>query len=114
LRRHANKPPPPPGAPGIFALQESGALRTLFQSGGFTEIEMRTVDQSISLSSADEAVQMIQEAFGLYRSIIGDQPVPVQEAAWSEVRQALGRLESESRLRATGRFHVAAGRKPPV
>jgi ubiquinone/menaquinone biosynthesis C-methylase UbiE len=112
LRRHANKAPPPPGAPGIFALANAGQLSTLLRDAGFTDVSVKTIDENLDMDSAEDAMQMIKEAFGVYRAIIGDQPARTQEDAWAEVLDFLKRFEGAYGLRVTSQFHVASGAKP--
>jgi cyclopropane fatty-acyl-phospholipid synthase-like methyltransferase len=112
LRRHANKPAPPPGSPGIFALADADGLHALVQHSGFDDVTVTTIDEPLAMASAADAVQMIKEAFGVYRALIGDQPEEVQQAAWSEVMAILKRYEDQSGLHVPAQLHVVAGQKP--
>ena len=111
LCRHAGKPVPTAG-PGLFALADPAVLTSLVVDAGFDQVTVTTLDTSWELSSADEAVSMIREAFGNYRAVIGDQPEATQAAAWAEVRNALSRFETTRGFVCPGQVHVVGGRKP--
>jgi len=109
LLRHAGKPPPAAGRPGIFALGAPGVLTRLLGDGGFVGIEERTLAVSLRLPSARQALTMMQEAFALYRAIVSDQPSDVQAAAWKEVAEALETFETPAGFVGPTEILVAAG-----
>jgi ubiquinone/menaquinone biosynthesis C-methylase UbiE len=111
LRRHANKPAPAPGGPGIFALADPATLEVLLREAGFAEVMVRTIEQPLAMRSAADAVRMIQDAFGVYRAVISDQPPAVREAAWAEVARALSRFEGPDGFRAPAMVHAVGGQK---
>lgn len=41
------------------------------------------------MASAEDALQMIQEAFGAYRAVVNDRSEAVRKAAWTEVAKLL-------------------------
>lgn len=47
-------PPPPPGAPGQFALSSPEALREILEATGFAEIEVEPIDLTFESASLDE------------------------------------------------------------
>lgn len=112
LRRHAGKPVPPPGTPGIFALSDAQRLVRVFEEGGLVDVQVRTIDDPLVQPSARHALEMMQEAFGVYRATIGDQPEATRQAAWREVEDYLRGFEGRDGLRMPSRFHVAAGARP--
>jgi hypothetical protein len=112
LRRYAHKSPPPPGAPGIFALADAQKLKALLRSAGFQDVTIRTMDETFQIASSAEAVQMIKDAFGVYRATIGDQPTETQQAAWAEVTDFLKGFEGADGLRVPAQFHVIGAVKP--
>ena len=112
LLRHAGKPPPAPGQPGIFALGAPGALERLFADNGFVDIERRTVDLTLRMPSTAQALAMMQEAFGAYRGVVSDCPEAVRVAAWAEVAEALRTFEGARGFVAPAEVLVAAGVKP--
>jgi len=111
LRRHANKPAPASG-PGFFALADPKVLTVLFTGAGLTDVTITTLDATYALPSIDDAMVMIQEAFGAVRGLIADQPPSAQDAAWAEVRTILGQWVTPDGFVAPTQFHVASGRKP--
>lgn len=111
LRRHANKPAPASG-PGFFALADRAVLTGLFTGAGLTDVTITTFDAAYTLPSIDDVLAMIQEAFGAVRGIIADQPRSTQDAAWAEVRTALGQWMTPDGFAAPTQFHIASGRKP--
>lgn len=76
------------------------------------EVNSRTVEGSFELASASDAVQMIQDAFGFYRAVIGDQSPETQRAAWAEVLDVLKGFEGADGLRVPAQMQVAGARRP--
>lgn len=111
LRRHAGKPTPASG-PGFFSLADPAALAELFTAAGLIDVTITTCDAAYTLPATDDAVAMIQEAFGAVRGIISDQPQSVQDAAWAEVRAELDQWMTPDGFVAPTQFHIASGRKP--
>lgn len=109
LLRHAGKPAPRPGQPGIFSLGAPGVLADVLAQAGFTGIEERTLAVRLRMPSAAQALEMMQEAFGAYRAVVSDQPQPVRAAAWAEVAQVLEGFTDASGFAAPAEVLVAAG-----
>jgi SAM-dependent methyltransferase len=112
LLRHAGKTPPGPGQPGIFSLGAPGVIERMFADSGFAGIEQRTLALPLRMTSAAQALAMMQEAFGAYRAVINDSPEAVQRAAWEEVAETLKSFESATGLVAPSEVVVAAGCRP--
>jgi SAM-dependent methyltransferase len=112
LLRHSGKTPPAPGRPGIFSLGALGVLERLLADAGFTAVEQRTVTVPLRMPSAARALAMMQDAFGAYRAVIGDQPAAVQEAAWVDVGKTLASFETPTGFVAPTEVLVAAGTSP--
>ncbi len=113
LLRHAGKEPPAPGRPGIFALGAPGVAAALFAASGFTEITERAFELTQRLSSAEEALEMMREAFGAYRAVVSDCPEAVRAAAWSEVGEMLKSFETDDGgFEAPAEVLVVAGTNP--
>ncbi|HEY2929223.1 class I SAM-dependent methyltransferase [Piscinibacter sp.] len=112
LLRHAGKPPPGPGQPGIFALGAPGALVQLLIDSGFVGVEQRSVALQLSMSSAAQTLTMLQEAAGAYRAVVSDCPEAVRVAAWAEVAELLKRFDTPTGFVAPTEVLVAAGAKP--
>jgi len=112
LLRHAGKTPPAPGQPGIFALGAPGMLERLLGESGFVGVEQRTVALPLRMSSAAQALAMMQEAFGAYRAVVSDRPEAVRVAAWTAVAEALKTFDTPEGFVAPAEVLVAAGAKP--
>lgn len=111
LRRHAGKSPPAPGQPGIFALGGPGVLERLWTESGFVDIEERTLALALRMSTAGEALTMMQDAFGAYRAVLSDSAEDVRAAAWAEVAEFLESSETDDGFVARAEVLVAAGAK---
>lgn len=112
LLRHARKTPPDPGQPGIFALGAPGLLERRLADAGFVDLEQRTMAVTFRVTSAVQALTMMQEAFGAYRAVVSDCPDTVRAAAWAEVAEALRSFESTTEFAALAEVLVAGGAKP--
>lgn len=112
LRRHAGKPAPGPGQPGIFALGGSGVLEGLMADNGFTEIETKTVRARLTLQSASDGLQLLQEAAGAYRAVVSDLDEDAKAKAWDEVFEALKQLETADGFEAHLEAVIGSGVKP--
>jgi ubiquinone/menaquinone biosynthesis C-methylase UbiE len=89
LRRHAGKPPPTPGQPGIFALGGDGVLEHLMSGSGLGDVKTKPVRAPLVLPSASDALQLLQEAAGAYRVVVADLSDAEKLKAWSEVHECL-------------------------
>lgn len=111
LLRHAGKEPPPPGRPGIFALGADGVLRDLMQDSGFADVQSRILRARLKLPSASAALEMMQEAFGVYRSVVSELTHEQRARAWDEVGGCLRQFETEGHFEAELEFVIASGAK---
>jgi len=109
LLHHAGKQPPAPGQPGIFSLGKSGALEDLFRNNGFADVQSQIVRSPLNLPTAEDALQMIQQAFGAYRAVVADLSADDQAAAWSEVLECLRQFESKNGFETEFEFVIASG-----
>jgi ubiquinone/menaquinone biosynthesis C-methylase UbiE len=111
LLRHAGKPPPAPGQPGIFALGASGTLRKLFEDRGFDDLQTATVCAPFRLASAADALEMMRQAFGAYRAVISGSDHATQAAAWEEVGEYITRFETDAGFEIELEFIIGSGAK---
>lgn len=111
LLRHAGKQPPAPGQPGIFALGGDGVLGSLLESSGFSDVTTVIVRASLSLPSVDDALEMMQQAFGAYRAIVADLSESQRSDAWAEVRKSLRQFENDGRFETELEFVIGTGAK---
>lgn len=109
LLRHAGKQPPAPGRPGIFALGGENALENLLSNCGFACVETKIVRAPLELDNADDALQMIQQAFGAYRAVIAELSEDARAAAWADVRDCLGQFETEDGFLTEFEFVIGSG-----
>lgn len=109
LLRHAGKQPTTSGRPGIFALGGENVLADLLADCGFADVETRTVRAPLELDTADDALEMIQQAFGAYRAVIADLGEDAQAAAWADVLDCLRQFEAEDGFRTELEFVIGAG-----
>ncbi len=94
LFRHASKEPPPPGGPGPFALGAPGLLESKMVECGYCDVTTRVTGAKLQLASASEALEMMQDAFGVYRAVVAELSEEMQNAAWSEVGEFLKQFEN--------------------
>lgn len=112
LLRHAGKPPPAPGQPGMYALGGTGIMENLFAKCGFVDAVSRTLNIPMQMRSATDALQMMQEAFGAYRAVLSDCAEDVRSAAWAEVAGFLKTFETSKGFVAPSELIVAAAARP--
>jgi SAM-dependent methyltransferase len=111
LLRHAGKPPPAPGQPGIFALGASGILRKLLVSRGFDDVQTETVRARLRLASTADALIMMQQAFAAYRAVISELGQAAQAAAWADVGECISQFETETGFETEFEFIIGSGAK---
>jgi ubiquinone/menaquinone biosynthesis C-methylase UbiE len=112
LLRHAGKPPPAPGSPGIFALGGDGALERLLKEGGFEDIKVRTVHADVVLPSAEDAMHLMQEAAGAYRAVVAHLDDDARSRAWDEVHECLRQFETENHFETRLEAIIGSGANP--
>jgi ubiquinone/menaquinone biosynthesis C-methylase UbiE len=95
LLRHANKQPPAPGQPGIFALGGNSILERLLSTSGLVDVRTTIVRAPLRLANASDALQMMQEAFGAYRAVVSDLSEAAKADAWAEVADCLCQFETQ-------------------
>jgi SAM-dependent methyltransferase len=112
LVRHAGKTPPRPGQPGFFSVGAPGVIERSFTDSGFVNIEQRIMPVVLRMSSAEQALVLMQEAVGVLRAIVSDRPEAVRVAAWAEVAETLKTFETATGFVGPAEVLVAAGVKP--
>ena len=111
IRRRANLPAPLPGQPGPFSLGTEEKLAQAFSRAGFREIEVKTINAPVRLSSAAECLQFEQESFGALHQMLSGLSNAEQDEAWNEIEQALGQFESNGQFEGPCEMLVAVGSK---
>ena len=109
LLRHANKQPPGPGQPGIFALGGDGVLEDLMIRSGLTDVETRTVHALLKLPSTSQALEMMQQAFGAYRAVVADLGEAERSKAWLEVYECLKQFDTADGFKTEFQFIIGSG-----
>jgi ubiquinone/menaquinone biosynthesis C-methylase UbiE len=112
LLQHAGKEPPPPGQPGIFALGREGLLQELVQDTGFEGVQSEILQARLRLPNADEAFEMMREAFGAYHAVVADLGPEERARAWEEVHACLKQFETAGQFEAPLEFVIASGARP--
>lgn len=112
LLRHAGKPPPAQGQPGMYALGGTGIMESLYQECGFIETKRRELKIPMVLQSATDALQMMQDAYGAYRAVLRDCSAEIQKAAWEEVSDMLKTFEKDGKFIAPSELLIVAATKP--
>jgi SAM-dependent methyltransferase len=111
IRRRAKLPAPLPGQPGPFSLGGEGALHDAFDSAGFKDIEVRSVDAPVRLSSAAECLQFEQESFGALHQMLSGLSDSQQDDAWQEIEESLRQFEVNGQFNGPCEMLVAVGSK---
>lgn len=112
--KHAGKSPPPPGSPGLFALSDPTQLENLFRKAGYSDTRVEQVVTQLSIPSVDEALTMMQEAFGAYRAVLADLEEKERGAAWNEIRNCLEQFSGPSGVGADMTLLLTSGANPPT
>jgi ubiquinone/menaquinone biosynthesis C-methylase UbiE len=112
LLRHAGRPSPAPGGPGIFALGADGVLENLLKDGGFADVKTKIVKARLNLPSARDALHLMQEAAGAYRAVVADLSEEARSKAWDEVYDCLKQFESGDSFTTELEAIIASGARP--
>lgn len=112
LLDHAGKAPPVPGQPGLFVLGGDGILENLLSDCGLEGVQTKVLRAPIRLANVEEALDMMQQAFGAYRAVAAEIGEAEQKKAWSDVRDCLGQFEGENGFEAEIEVKVGFGRNP--
>jgi ubiquinone/menaquinone biosynthesis C-methylase UbiE len=112
LLRHAGKSPPAPGQPGLFALGGDGVLERLMKDSGLEDVKTQTVRAPLAVSSASDALQLLQEAAGAYRAVVADLSDSERAKAWGEVYECLKQFEATGGFQTELELIVGSGARP--
>ena len=93
-------PSPPPGRPGAFALGDPDRLAELVAQAGFQDVETGTVSVIFETDSPEHYTEFIRDVAPQLTTLLGDQPVDVQERVWGKVTDAYRPFErADGRVR---------------
>ncbi|MEY4761325.1 MAG: hypothetical protein RLZZ200_1181 [Pseudomonadota bacterium] len=99
LRNHIDIPPPPPGAPGPFSLDDPERVRRLLEGGGFGEIDVYFWQGRQLLggagSDAESATQFMFDSMS-WGKLLAQQSESVQAMVRAEVRELFRSHETPS------------------
>lgn len=112
--KHAGKIPPPPGSPGLFALSDPARLENLFQAAEYIDTRVEEVTVRLSIASVDDAITMMQEAFGAYRAVLGDLDNKARDLAWAEIRDCIEQFSDQGSVSSNMTFLLASGANAPT
>jgi hypothetical protein len=92
-------PPPPPGAPGPFALSDEGALRAFADAAGLTPIDVLDIAATVAYPDERTAVRALNSSGVAARAIENSD----EDAVTAAHKAAIAPFRS-----ADGSFHIAA------
>jgi SAM-dependent methyltransferase len=84
VMQQLDAPPPPPGAPGIFALADAQRLRELLEQAGLEPIAIETVDGEVRYDSFENWFELTQRLAGPVRALLAS----VEQAVVEKIRQS--------------------------
>jgi SAM-dependent methyltransferase len=112
IRQRANLPPPAPGQPGPFSLGGPGVLEGLLTKAGFTDVEVRTVQAPVRMTSAAECTRFERESFGALHTMMASLSEPAKAELWGDIERALAAYEKDGAFEGPCELLVAAATKP--
>ena len=111
IRDRAKLPAPQPGQPGPFSLGNPGALESLFESAGFTDVRVEVVPAPLRMASAAECVRFERESFGALHQMLANVDEAERPAVWAEIEDKLGEFETADGFVGPCELLVASGAK---
>lgn len=93
----------------MFALGGDDVLKTLLSESGLRDVKTKTVRSPLSLASAADTLEMMQQAFGAYRAVVADLDEPGRADAWSEVGTYLKQFEGGDGSKTELEFIIGPG-----
>ncbi|MFP5318627.1 MAG: class I SAM-dependent methyltransferase [Acidimicrobiia bacterium] len=111
IRERANIPAPQPGQPGPFSLGSPGALESLLETAGFTDVRVEVVPAPLRMASAAECVRFERESFGALHQMMAGIDAAERPAVWAEIESDLGQFETPEGFVGPCELLVASGAK---
>ena len=111
IRARAKLPAPVPGQPGPFSLGIPGALESLFESSGFTDVRVDVVPAPLRMASAAECVRFERESFGALHQMLANVDPAERPAVWAEIESKLGEFDTADGFVGPCELLVASGAK---
>jgi enediyne biosynthesis protein CalE5 len=81
-------PPPPPGSPGPMARPTPEALGALLEGGGFSNVEVETIDVVFDYESPEEFITCLREIAPPLTGLLAEYPEDVRQDAWAAMTEA--------------------------
>ncbi|MFQ5762402.1 MAG: hypothetical protein ACE5PO_05140, partial [Candidatus Bathyarchaeia archaeon] len=105
--------PPPPGAPGFFAIPSLDMLRELFLKAGFSNFTGQVIEsgQVVQVDSAEEYWQMITEIAGVLALVFTKLPEEKKQAIKNEVIVTLKNMFPSGPVQLGGEAILGTGTK---
>jgi SAM-dependent methyltransferase len=104
------RPVPPPGIPGPFALEDAERLRGLFRDSGFESVEVTEHATPLRASSFDEWWNRTSSLAGPLAAIIAALPSDAAAELRTRLQQAVEPYQTEDGVELPGVSVVASGR----
>ena len=101
-------PPPPPGAPGPFALGKPGRIQSFLHEARFEGIRVESVASPLRMPSLDELMRFYHETL---RDVVQALPPARQQEAWDDVARAVSGFIGPASSGAPCEILVASGRR---
>jgi len=111
IRRRAALGPPLPGQPGPFSLGSPEAITRLYESAGFSRVEVEVVRAPLRLPSAEQCLSFERESFGALHQMLSGLDDAGRAAAWAEIHAELRRFEGPDGFEGPCELVLAVGTK---
>jgi SAM-dependent methyltransferase len=112
IMQHLGAPPPPPDAPGLWALSDAGRLRGLLGDAGFAEIETELLEGQLECESVGDWLELIARLAGPVRALMANLDDGARAAIADRIEQEAGPYrQADGRLVVPERILVAAARR---
>lgn len=106
--------PPPPGAPGFFAIPTLQVLEELFVRAGFSKFDGQVIESatSIEVGTAEEYWEMITEVAGVLALVLSRLPDERKQAIKNEVLASIKTIFPSRPVKLTAETILGTGTKP--
>ena len=105
-----DRPVPPPGIPGPFALGDAGRLAALLHEAGLSDVSVSDLSVPLRAASFDEWWRRTSALAGPLATIVASQPEPVVTAIRARAREAAAAYETPAGIEFPGVALMASAR----
>jgi ubiquinone/menaquinone biosynthesis C-methylase UbiE len=88
VMRETGSPPPPPGAPGPFSLDDTNLLQERFRQAGFQKVAVESGNVTFKLPSAEGYVDFVKSTAAPLTAMMKDLSSARQQEIWGKVVDA--------------------------